>query len=72
MNGSNVSKSVGALFASFFVVAMVTTFVLPNRPTPTVIKAFFEGLTAAIKSTIGVATPVPQPSRVATSQRLIS
>lgn len=54
MNPRGMAAPIAALFTSLFMVALVTTFVLPGRPSPAVIKAFFTGLTGAIKSTLGL------------------
>lgn len=46
------ANSFGALLASFLVVALATTLVLPGRSTPAVITAFFDGLASATKAVI--------------------
>lgn len=44
--------AVSSLIASFFVVALATTLVLPGRSTPTIITSFFNGLAGATKAVI--------------------
>jgi len=50
----DIAKPIVALLTSLFLVAVVTSFVLPGRPSPQVIRAFFAGLTGAIRSAIGI------------------
>lgn len=43
-----------ALVTTFLVIALATTLVLPNRPTPTVVKGFFDAVTNTVRVTIGL------------------
>lgn len=56
MKPNDIAKMVVALFTTLFFVAIATAFVLPGRPSPAVIKAFFSALSGSIAATIG-ATP---------------
>jgi hypothetical protein len=56
MKPTDIAKMVVALFTTLFFVAIATAFVLPGRPSPAVIKAFFSALSGSIAATIG-ATP---------------
>lgn len=46
------SQGFAAILTSLFLVALVTTLVLPNRPTPKIITAFFDSLSAATQAVI--------------------
>ena len=49
-----IQKQIAGVFATLFGVALITTFVLPGRPSPQVITAFFDGLSSAVRSTLGI------------------
>jgi len=45
---------ISSLFASFMLVALATTLVLPGRQTPNVIREFFNGMSAATRAALGL------------------
>lgn len=48
-----LGAKVTSIFSILLIAAIITTLVLPDRPTPGVVKAFFDGLTKAVTATIG-------------------
>lgn len=49
-----IGGKLSALIMTFVIIAIATTLVLPNRPTPAVVKAFFTATGNAVRATTGL------------------
>lgn len=48
-----MKQNATAILASFFVLLIITTIVLPGRPTPAVVQSFFDLMSSTTRSILG-------------------
>jgi hypothetical protein len=56
-----IGGKVSALITTFVIIAIVTTLILPNRPTPDVIRLFFTATGNAVRAASGL--PIPNQTK---------